>query len=67
MGISCPCYSILLREKVTCLTSGCDKARNVSKLPAFSAIELRRIILPLTPERGIHIMPPVNTTRFTLR
>lgn len=67
MGISCSCYSILLREKVTCLTSGCDKARNVSKLPAFSAIELRRIILPLTPERGIHIMPPVNTTRFTLR
>ena len=67
MGISCPCYSILLREKVTCLTSDCDKARNVSKLPAFSAIESGRIILPLTPERGIHIMPPVNTTRFTLR
>ena len=67
MGISCPCYSILLLEKVTCLTSGCDKARNVSKLPAFSAIESGRIILPLTPERGIHIMPPVNTTRFTLR
>ena len=67
MGISCPCYSILLREKVTCLTSDCDKARNVSKLPAFSEIESGRIILPLTPERGIHIMPPVNTTRFTLR
>ncbi|WP_204269856.1 hypothetical protein, partial [Klebsiella michiganensis] len=52
---------------MTCLTSGCDKARNVSRLPAFSAIKLPGLILPLTPGEGIHIMPPVNTTRFTLR
>ena len=65
MGISCPCYSILLREKVTCLTSDCDKARNVSKLPAFSAIEFYELILPLTHAKGIHMMPPVNSTSFT--
>jgi hypothetical protein len=64
MGISGSCYSILLAENVTRLTTDCENARNVIQLRAFSAIEKMGNILPLTPDKGIHIMPPVNTTRF---
>ncbi|WP_318377686.1 hypothetical protein, partial [Enterobacter sp.] len=50
---------------MTGLTNVCEQPRNVIHLTAFSAIERRFLILPLTPRGGIHIMPPVNTTRFT--
>jgi hypothetical protein len=49
-------------ENVTAFTTVCEAARNVIHLSAFSAIERRGEILPLTPGNGIHIMPPVNTT-----
>ena len=66
MGIKGSSYSILLRENVTRLTPDCESVRNVTELCAFSSIEREVNILPLTPGKGIHIMPPVNTTRFTL-
>ncbi|WP_312458280.1 hypothetical protein, partial [Pseudescherichia sp.] len=47
---------------MTGLTPDCERARNVFHLFAFSAVERQREILPLTPDKGIHIMPPVNTT-----
>ncbi|MDK9362592.1 hypothetical protein, partial [Lelliottia wanjuensis] len=56
------CYSTLLRENVTGLTTGCEQPRNVLHLHDFSTIERAGLILPLTLSNGIHIMPPVNTT-----
>ena len=55
-------YSTVLRENVTGLTPGCEQARKVIHLHDFSAIERRRLNLPLTLCGGIHIMPPVNMT-----
>ena len=65
MGISDLSYSIVLGENVMRLTPDCENARSVIWLRAFSAVEQQGRILPLTPGEGIHIMPPVNTTRFT--
>ncbi|MGO3912334.1 hypothetical protein, partial [Huaxiibacter chinensis] len=55
-------YSTLLRENVTGLTHDCEEGRKEIHLHDFSAVESIRMILPLTPRGGIHIMPPVNTT-----
>ncbi|WP_333711050.1 hypothetical protein, partial [Pluralibacter gergoviae] len=67
MGISDLCYSTVLGENVMRLTPDCENARKLIWLHAFSAVKQGVDILPLTPGEGIHIMPPVNTTRFTLR
>ena len=58
-------YNTVLLENVTRLTHGCERSRNVIHLLEFSAVERQSENLPLTPGKGIHIMPPVNTTRFT--
>ncbi|WP_313141837.1 hypothetical protein, partial [Leclercia sp.] len=58
-------YNIVLLENVTRLTHGCERSRNVIHLHEFSAIEPQCENLPLTLSNGIHMMPPVNTTRFT--
>lgn len=58
-------YNINLHETVTSLTTECELLRNVLHLTAFSAIETRELNLPLTHAKGIHMMPPVNSTRFT--
>ncbi|WP_312203747.1 hypothetical protein, partial [Kosakonia cowanii] len=50
---------------MTGLTAGCEALRKGIQLHAFSAVDKGAVILPLTPDKGIHIMPPVNTTRFT--
>ncbi|MDT8703153.1 hypothetical protein, partial [Kluyvera ascorbata] len=47
---------------MTGLTPTCEEASNMARLPAFSAIRTISPILPLTLCKGIHIMPPVNTT-----
>ena len=60
--MSASCYSTLLCENVTGLTTGCEQLRNVIHLSDFSTIEREGLILPLTLCGGIHIMPPVNTT-----
>ncbi|OXU12761.1 hypothetical protein B9P84_06965 [Citrobacter braakii] len=58
-------YSTILVETVTRLTTECELLRNVLYLTAFSAIEFYELILPLTHAKGIHMMPPVNSTSFT--
>ncbi|HFT8209018.1 TPA: hypothetical protein ACGR97_005067, partial [Citrobacter freundii] len=58
-------YSTILVETVTRLTTECELLRNVLHLTAFSAIEFYELILPLTHAKGIHMMPPVNSTSFT--